>query len=495
MPLSFASPPSLPPGSYELRASFQFSGGETQSDTFVIHVRPRPTDPDIHARIALFDPAGETAAWLRQSGIRHESVGADADLSGYDLLLVGKGALSVDGRAPDISRVTEGLRVIIFEQTAEVLSQRFGFRVTEYGLRRVFPRVPDHPLLTGLPREELRDWRGAATLVPPRLKYELRPRHGPTVRWCDIPVSRLWRCGNRANVATVLIEKPARGDFLPVVDGGYSLQYSPLLEFREGKGMILFCQMDVTGRSEADPAAEALARNLVAYACDWKSAARRSAVYAGEPAGKNHLESAGIGVLPYEGQKLSAEQVLIVAPGAAETSTTAHLGDWLNAGGHLLIVGLEQRQIRALLPSTVETKRTEHIATWFEAPGGASPLAGIGPADVHNRDPSDLPLVSAGAEVIGDGVLAHANSASVVFCQLTPWRFAGSPQPKGKKTFRRSSYLLSRLLANLGVAGSTPLVERFHAPADKAGGEKRWRNGLYLDQPEEWDDPYRFFRW
>ena len=23
----------------------------------------------------------------------------------------------------------------------------------------------------------------------------------------------------------------------------------------------------------------------------------------------------------------------------------------------------------------------------------------------------------------------------------------------------------------------------------------RWLDGLYLDQPQEWDDPYRFFRW
>ncbi len=23
----------------------------------------------------------------------------------------------------------------------------------------------------------------------------------------------------------------------------------------------------------------------------------------------------------------------------------------------------------------------------------------------------------------------------------------------------------------------------------------RWLNGLYLTQPTEWDDPYRFFRW
>ena len=28
-----------------------------------------------------------------------------------------------------------------------------------------------------------------------------------------------------------------------------------------------------------------------------------------------------------------------------------------------------------------------------------------------------------------------------------------------------------------------------------ARGEKRWLDGLYLAVPEDWDDPYRFFRW
>ena len=91
--------------------------------------------------------------------------------------------------------------------------------------------------------------------------------HGPTVRWCDIPVTRAWRCGNRGNVASVLIEKPAQGDFLPIVDGGFSLQYSPLLEYREGRGMIVFCQLDVPARTETDPVAETLLRNLLRSPC------------------------------------------------------------------------------------------------------------------------------------------------------------------------------------------------------------------------------------
>jgi hypothetical protein len=64
-----------------------------------------------------------------------------------------------------------------------------------------------------------------------------------------------------------------------------------------------------------------------------------------------------------------------------------------------------------------------------------------------------------------------------------------------KRTYRRAAFLLSRLLANMGGAASAPVLERFHQPVDHAKGEKRWLDGLYLDQPEEWDYPYRFFRW
>src|SRR5947208_4338351 len=115
----------------------------------------------------------------------------------------------------------------------------------------------------------------------------MRPRYGPTVKWCGIDVTRIWRCGCRGSVASVLIEKPARGDFLPILDGGYSLQYSPLLEFREGSGVMIFCQLDVTGRTEADPAAERIGANLLQYVSDWKPQPKHAVIYAGEEAGQN----------------------------------------------------------------------------------------------------------------------------------------------------------------------------------------------------------------
>ena len=45
------------------------------------------------------------------------------------------------------------------------------------------------------------------------------------------------------------------------------------------------------------------------------------------------------------------------------------------------------------------------------------------------------------------------------------------------------------------VENATPILARFSAPVPSAPAERRWLDGLYLDVPEEMDDPYRFFRW
>jgi len=524
IPLRFKLPKGLATGSYEIRLTAKFGTGEMQEDRFVVDILPK-AEPTPNARalipslspnggegarrageelrrpvvskIALFDPKGETGRLLETMGIRAQQIPANADLSPYDILVVGQAALTVDGPAPDIRRVRDGLKVIVFEQTSGVLEKRFGFRVEEYGLRRVFPRVPDHPLLTGIKPENLRDWRGSATILPARLKYELRPRYGPTVEWAGIAVPRVWRCGNRGNVASVLIEKPARGDFLPILDGGFSLQYSPLMEYREGKGMMIFCQLDVSGRTESDPAAETLARSILRYASDWKTAPRRTAVYSGEPAGRAYLESVRVPVRSYDGTPLSNGEVLVLGPGGGQAfaKDASALANFLKSGGNLLAIGLNQDDVAALLPFKVTMRKADHIASFFEPFGLSSLLAGIGPADVHNRDPRELSLVTSGAEVIGDGVLARMETANVVFIQMTPWQFGAIQQPNRRRTFRRSSVLVARLLANMGTAGPTPLLERFDRPVDVTKTEKRWLDGFYLDQPEEWDDPYRFFRW
>jgi len=277
------------------------------------------------------------------------------------------------------------------------------------------------------------------------------------------------------------------------------------MEYRQGKGRVIFCQMDVTGRTQTDPAAETLTANILEYVSEWKPSPRREAIYIGEPAGRAHLEAAGLRLGSYAGGELKADQVLIVGPGSKTIS--AHrdaVGTFLKKGRHLLAIGLTQEDADALLPFKVSMNQAEHINAYFGMPGANSPLAGVGPADVHNRDPRELPLVSGGAKIVGDGVLAKMEDANILFCQLVPWQFDGSKQFNLKRTYRRASFLVSRLLANMGVAGSTPLLDRFHhvGYAPHTAKFRKWYaeicipyNGLYLDQPEEWDDPYRFFRW
>jgi hypothetical protein len=424
VPVQLKLPASLAPGNYHLTASFRFSTGETQQDSFTLEVIPRSAPPRPVSKLALFDPPGQTAKLLAALGVACQPVDAAADLSGFDVLVIGKGALTVEGPAPVLKRVRDGLKVVVFEQTAEVLEKRLGFRVEEYGLRQVWPRLPDSPLLAGLETENLRDWRGSSTLLPPTLAYTLSPRYNgaPTVRWCGLDVTRLWRCGNWGNVASVLIEKPPRGDFLPILDGGYALQYSPLLEYREGRGLVLFCQMDVTARTESDPAAETLAGNILRYVDAWRPAPRRNAVYAGDPAGLAWLAACGVQAAPFKGQPPAADQVLVAGPGggrelAAQASATTA---WVAAGGRVLALGLDQAEANSFLPTKVTMQPAEHIAACFPPFSAHSLLAGVAPADIHNRDPRKLPLLVGGATPYGDGVLAA--TGSVVFCQLPPFQ-------------------------------------------------------------------------
>ncbi|UCE50460.1 MAG: hypothetical protein JSW47_09905, partial [Phycisphaerales bacterium] len=248
-------------------------------------------------------------------------------------------------------------------------------------------------------------------------------------------------------------------------------------------------------RTEDDPAAQRLVRNILGYLCAWRPAPRREVVYVGAPAGKEHLKSAGVAVADYDRASLSINHVLVVGPGGRELAgDSATIATWLKAGGSLLAVGLDEQQANAFLPVKVRTKKTEHIAAYFEPFGFDSLLAGIGPADIHSREPRNIPLLSKGAKTIGNGILGRAENLNIVFCQLAPWQFDRQKQ-NTKRTFRRISFCLTRLLANMGAVGSTPLLERFGNPVNTSRAEKRWMEGLYLDVPEEWDDPYRFFRW
>jgi hypothetical protein len=311
----------------------------------------------------------------------------------------------------------------------------------------------------------------------------------PTVEWCGMAVPRVWRAGNRGTVASVLIEKPVCGDFLPIIDGGFSLQYSPLMEYRHGKGMILFCQMDVTGRSEDDPAALHLVGNILRYVDKWKPQPKRIIEYAGDKTGRDYLEKIGASLADVE-MHSKDYYVLVLGTNGARPDNATTIAQWRTDTPGLAI-GLNQNELKHAFPE-LTVKSEEHISTYFEPFGMDSPLRGISSADLHNRDPKNYPLITHEKIAVGNGILAVLDGGRTVICGLAPWQFPNDKQ-SFKKTFNRSAFVLARTLGNMNVDMRTPLVERFHSAVGK--DEKRWLTGLYLDEPVEWDDPYRFFRW
>lgn len=72
--------------------------------------------------------------------------------------------------------------------------------------------------------------------------------------------------------------------------------------------------------------------------------------------------------------------------------------------------------------------------------------------------------VTAGAEVVGNGIVATMNEGRVVLCGLVPWDFEDAFHVR--MTWRRTSFILSRLLANMHVRAETPLLDRFATPVE-----------------------------
>ena len=58
-----------------------------------------------------------------------------------------------------------------------------------------------------------------------------------------------------------------------------------------------------------------LVGNLLRYVADWKPTPRRTAVYAGEPAGKNHLESAGLTGLSTAARRTISHEIIFPTVG------------------------------------------------------------------------------------------------------------------------------------------------------------------------------------
>ena len=438
------------------------------NDTFSIHIIAPPKKIRLKKTIHLYDPKGETAALLDRLDVRYKetktlALPARARDHENTLLIIGRGALDTLGTsaAPAADTASETTTetttetallpplpaaTLIFEQSSATL-EKLGFRITEFGARQVFPRIPTHPALTGIKSEHLRDWRGAATHLPPYLEnLPHSETNNPTWKWAGIDCTRVWRSGNNGSVASVLIEKPTTDGWRAIIDCAFDLQYGSLLEHNSTSGRLILCQLDVTARTTPDPAADRLVSNLLTY----------------------------LGAHPSSPSSPPATQFLLARPGDAPP---ADYEKKLAAGLSVLCQGLDPATLEKWTPIPLKTVSTNG---YFKRIEQLPPeLLGLSNADWawHGAlDYEALPPEHALTPTLA--ILPHGKGRVVIW-QTPPEKIDEQTKPYLRTTKRRAQWMLSQLKTNLGHIAAPP----------------QWGQSLYLDTPIIDDNPYRYYRW
>lgn len=278
---------------------------------------------------------------------------------------------------------------------------RLGLRSTEQGFREVFSLAP------GL--DDLQNWRGSATQLPGAFPAPPFEATNPKWSWNGFDNTRVWRAGNRGSITEIPLEKPPVGNWNPLLQCGFDLQYTPLVEFTEGAGRIVFCQLAISDRTESDPQADELLRRMLERLDDARTASGRPVRYVGGPEGAALLDALRIPYHRHTGGSPSLDSLLVLGPGAK----TGSLADAVAAGTNVLALGLDRKELEAALPGKFKFEPGAHSSDYVENLRTIPEFAGIGNAELHWRGkvPFDaFPADSPGGRALG--LIRHGKAYS-----------------------------------------------------------------------------------
>jgi len=406
-------------------------GDAKHQDEFAFRVY-RPLVP-AGSSVAILDPLGETAAMLKALGVATRPW----DGAAGGLLVVGRRALSDGGVDPARVEafVRAGGRALVMAQNPQWMRNCLGVRVARQLSRRVFPVIEGHPALAGLTADELRDWAGVSRLVPP---VDLAKSDG----WQCPPYG--WRWGARHVLTSDAIEVPQRAGWRPLLRCEFDGAYTPLAQVALGAGTVVLCTLDLEDHVTADPAAERLARAILAWSATVPAEPRLSTVYMGNDAGEALVSTLGI---RHERAQALPEHGLALIAGDAQVAD-ADLDAFLKRGGHALM--LATRREHGLLGVTFSHVDafcgSLMVPAWPEC-------AGLWPGELRRRADGPAWLVTGGAEIGADGLLAQVRRGDGValFCQLDPDALDVEHLTWNRLTRWRHARGIAQLAANLGA--------------------------------------------
>jgi hypothetical protein len=433
-------------------------------ESFALEVFPPATPPTIAANVLIYDPAGETARMLEQAHVKAQSLTGKSDLRAGTLLVVGKKSWddSFAKLASELDldrRIREGLNVLVFEQNA---GSPFGLRLQERSWRDVFIATPGHPLLNGLVPEDLHDLRGESDLVEPY------PDLPPEALNGEFP-KRFYKWGNQGVAATFVYTKPHYTPFVPILECGFDLVESPLMEVTVGAGRVVLCQMDVTSRYGVDPISTQMVHNLLFELTRQDGGRSYPCACLGDSALKM-LGQFGVATEAFDPAK---SRIVVVgqedrAPGQLDAITAC-----ANRGATILLLpgfrqsaalGLQFRDERFFIGRTTSDPL----------------LCGVGDSDLYMKQWTTLPMIQpvGGWKIlVQPGLLAvkTIGQGRILACQLDPEKLG---KTRGRvKSLRFWNILLANLKTQRADVSVSP------------------RSGARAYEPNEWEEMPRYFDW
>lgn len=431
------------------------------SDRFAIQVFPRP--PAVvspAAAIGVYDRRGLTSAMLVRANVPFRKVASVGDCANLKLLVIGRETLS-DAADPFLQEleasgaIDAGLNLLVFEQRECNLGNLL-FEATSQ--RYVYIKDRTHPALKGLADADFINWRGESDLVEPYSVPDAASEYSP-----HYPHSK-WKWGNGGIASTWVIRKPQYGAFRPILDCGFDLMNTPLMEGTRGKGRLLFCQLDVTSRYGTDPVATTLVHNLLDYLTSGAPAKPAKTAYYG-PADSGFatfLRDSGSRVDFISDLAALGDHGTLLVAGAELASAREQIASFVAKGGTVFYLA-DPKQPGALTWTPVPVSVASASAYHALPQDTTGVLRGLGNSDFSWREPKPVCTFALQApSLVEPAVVASVGygQGRFVFCGIDPDCFAATPRKIGGKevvTFidqevhQKAIRIVTTLLHNLGV--------------------------------------------
>lgn len=358
-----------------------------KEDSFEMRFFPTRVKPEFFdARAVLYDPVGKTELMLKKAGFPFTKADSIKDLRKSRLLIIGQNALSTP--VPSFIKNAEkeglfnaGLKVVIFEQKQCNIANLV-FESPSY--RNAFIRRKDSPYVSGLEDVDFANWRGSSDTVKAFVLSDPTSPHYPRSKW---------KCGNGGIVSGNVIRKPSFGNFESIVDCGFNLNFSSLMELRKGHGSFLFCQLDVTSRYLKDPVATKVVDNILEWSSKPFSAVDGQRVcYIGDENGEKFLNEMGFKYTKLHQReiwKVSMYQVVIFGGGKYTDAEKNAIRNATSKNKNHLIVVLPDADLSLFHHGIKLGKKKMYKAT---IPAPDPMFYGIPASDTYFRCAYELPV-------------------------------------------------------------------------------------------------------